>query len=112
MPKTHYLSDFELFVVLAISALGPDEAYGMAIQRHIEARTERTISIGAVYATVERLAEKGYLKLSTSGPIATRGGRARKLATLTAAGIAAARDSTRAFGRMLDGVRYASRGAK
>src|SRR6185503_19354180 len=107
MPKTHYLSDFELFVILAVSALGTDDAYGMSIQRHIEQRTGRSISIGAVYASVDRLADKGYVKISLSGPVATRGGRARKLVSLTAAGVAAARESTRAFGRMNEGVRYA-----
>jgi PadR family transcriptional regulator, regulatory protein PadR len=104
MPKTQYVTDFELFVVLAAAALGSDEAYGMSIQRHIERRTKRVISIGAVYATIDRLVEKGYLKTSLSGPVATRGGRARKLVTLTAAGSAAVRESARALGRMLDGV--------
>ena len=108
MPKTHYLTDFELFVVLAAAALGPGEAYGMSIQRHIERRTKRVISIGAVYATVERLAAKGYLETSLSGPVSTRGGRARKLVSLTAAGSAAVRESTKALGRMLDGVRWAA----
>jgi PadR family transcriptional regulator PadR len=108
MPKTQYLTDFELFVMLAAAALASGEAYGISIQRHIEQRTKRVISIGAVYATVERLVEKGYLKTSLSGPIPTRGGRARKLVTLTAAGSAAVRESTRALARMLDGLRWAA----
>jgi PadR family transcriptional regulator len=101
VPHIQHPSDFELFVMLAVAALPAEDAYGMSIQRHIEVHTRRPVSIGAVYATVERLADKGYLELSTSEPIPSRGGRARKLASLTRSGRQAVRESVRVVGRML-----------
>jgi PadR family transcriptional regulator, regulatory protein PadR len=103
MPKSDHLSDFELYVMLAIAALG-DEAYGVTIATRIEERTGRDVSIGAVYATLGRLADKGYLSFTFSDPEPVRGGRARKLVSLTPAGARALRQATDALSRMLDGV--------
>src|SRR5215468_1531020 len=102
MPKSDHLSDFELFVMLAVAAVG-DNAYGVTIADHIERRAGREVSIGAVYATLGRLADKGYVISSVSVPEPVRGGRARKLIALTPAGVRALRRTTDALTRMLDG---------
>ena len=39
-------------------------AYGMTVRREIEDRTGRNLSIGAVYATLDRLESKGYVSSS------------------------------------------------
>ena len=61
MSRAPYLGEFEEIVLLAVARLG-DEAYGMRVRREIEARTGRAVSIGAVYATLERLADKTFVR--------------------------------------------------
>lgn len=103
MPKSPHLSDFELYVMLAVSALG-DDAYGVTIATRIADRTGRDVSIGAVYATLGRLGDKGFVRFSLSDPEPVRGGRSRKLVALTPAGERALRLTTESLTRMLDGV--------
>ena len=62
-------------------------AYGMTIRREIEDRTGRNLSIGAVYATLDRLESKGYVSSSLSEPTAERGGRAKRLFRIEAGAI-------------------------
>lgn len=103
MPKSDQLSDFELYVMLAVAALGGG-AYGASIAMHISQRTDRDISIGAVYATLGRLSDKGFVSFSYSDPEPVRGGRARKLVALTPAGARALHRTTTSISRMLEGV--------
>jgi len=58
----------------------------MIVRREIEERTGRNISIGAVYATLERLEAKGYVCSSTGDPTPERGGRAKRMFRVEAAG--------------------------
>ncbi len=60
MPKGDFLGAFEEIVLLALVHLG-DNAYGMTIRREIEDRSGRTVSIGAVYSTLDRLESKGLV---------------------------------------------------
>lgn len=99
----HYLAEFELLVMLAVLRQGGD-AYGASIRREIEERTGRPVSIGAVYATLGRLGDKGLMEASLSEPLPVKGGRSRKLYRLTAAGRRAVRNSALVLTRMLDGV--------
>jgi DNA-binding PadR family transcriptional regulator len=80
-----YLGEFEQIVMLAVARLG-DSAYGMDIRREIETRTGRVASLGAVYATLDRLTDKGALRVRQDD---TGGGRPRWFFTLTPDGIAA-----------------------
>lgn len=101
-----FLAEFELYVMLAVAHLG-DEAYGAAIRRAIEERTGRPVSVGALYATMSRLGDKGLVTFSVSDPQPMRGGRARKYYRLTRAGQAALSHSTEMLGRMMEGLRLA-----
>ena len=103
MPKGEFLGEFEQLVLLALIRLG-DEAYGMAVRRELEARAERDVSIGAVYATLDRLEGKGLVRSKTGDPSAERGGRARKCFIITAAGTRALERSQQALRQMLDGL--------
>ena len=103
MPRSDHLSDFELYVMIAIAALG-DDAYGVSIATRIGERAERDVSIGAVYATLGRLSDKGLVSFSFSEPEPVRGGRARKLVALTPAGARALQTTTSSIHRMLEGV--------
>lgn len=103
MAKGDFVGEFELYVLLALAHQG-DEAYGVTIRREIEERTGRTIAIGAVYATLARLEEKGLVQYRISDPQPVQGGRSRKYFTLTAAGTRALRHSTAMLARMMAGL--------
>jgi PadR family transcriptional regulator len=78
MPRSELLGSLEQIVLFALVRLGAN-AYGMTVRREIEDRTGRDLSIGAVYATLERLQAKGYVSSSLGEPTAERGGRAKRL---------------------------------
>ena len=61
MPKGQHLAEFEQYVLLSLVRLD-EGAYGAAIRRDIEENTGRPVSIGAVYATLGRLADKGLVE--------------------------------------------------
>ena len=103
MSKGQYLGEFELYVMAALARLG-DEAYGMTIRRDIEEGCGRSVAIGSVYATLARLADKGYVTFRISDPRPVQGGRSRKHVLLTAAGRRALAQSTTMLTRMLPGL--------
>ena len=96
------LAEFELMVMLAIARI-PD-AYGAEIRRVIEERAERDVSIGALYATLSRLEDKGMLSVEVTDPLPVPGGRSRKLYRFTPAGEEAVERSTRMMDRMREGL--------
>lgn len=103
MAKGDFVGEFELYVMLALAHLG-DDAYGVTIRREIESRTGRTVAIGAVYATLARLQDKGLVRFHLSDPQPVQGGRARKYFSLTRSGVGALRHSTSMLGRMIAGL--------
>ena len=104
----NYLGEFEQVVLLAVVRLG-NQAYGANIRREIEARAERRVSIGAAYATLDRLVDKGYLRSSESAGGPERGGQPRRHFSVTQTGVAAL-EATRALqGRMWSGIQLPKR---
>lgn len=99
-----YLGEFEQIVLLAVWRLDHD-GYGVRIRQEIEARTGRPVTIGAVYATLERLARKGCVKPVMGEPTAARGGRAKRYYQITRTGTAALEDARRQLARMWQGLR-------
>ncbi|MEX2661918.1 MAG: PadR family transcriptional regulator [Vicinamibacterales bacterium] len=89
--KGERLGEFEEFTLLAVRALG-DNTYAVPIQQYVEKATARPISIGSIYAALGRLEEKGFLRSSMSEAIAQRGGKAKRVYTVTAGGLRTARD--------------------
>lgn len=65
------------------------EAYGLAIRKHASELLNKTLSVGAVYIPLERLARKGYLSVWESEPTDVRGGRRKRFYKLTAEGATA-----------------------
>ena len=57
MARLDTLGEFEQLVLLAIVHLA-NEAYGVTIRREIEARTGRSIAVGALYTALDRLERK------------------------------------------------------
>ena len=87
-----YLGEFEELVLLTIATLG-DDAYGVMIQKDIEGRCNRTISIGALHSTITRLEEKGFLRSWVGGATKERGGRSKRYYEITQAGKKAVADT-------------------
>lgn len=108
MPKGDFLGEFEILVLAAVQRLG-DDAYGVTIQREIEARAGRGASIGAIHAALGRLGDKGFVAFHISDPLPVPGGRSRKYARLTPPGARALRHSLEALARMVDGLTLAPR---
>jgi PadR family transcriptional regulator PadR len=104
------LGSLEHIVLLALARLGSD-AYGMTVRREIEKRTGRNVSIGAIYATLERLEAKGYVSSLTGEPTAERGGRAKRLFQIEAGGGRALATSQEAIRRMSAGLKTRWRSA-
>lgn len=101
-----FLPEFELYVLLAVAHL-EDDAYGAAILREIEERTERPVSVGALYTTLGRLQEKGLIETQKGEPEEGQRGPARKYCSLTAAGEEALSHSAAMLLRMMDGLSIA-----
>jgi DNA-binding PadR family transcriptional regulator len=106
-----FLPEFELYVMLAAAGLG-DEAYGAAMRREIEERTGRPVSIGALYATLARLEEKGLVQRETEDPEPGKRGRPRKYCRLTADGEEAVRHSAEKLRRMMESAPRLTRPAE
>jgi PadR family transcriptional regulator PadR len=103
MSRRDYLGEFELIVMLALLRLA-DRAYGVAVRREIEHRTGREVSIGAVYATLERLETKGYVRSRLADPTPERGGRSKRFFRATAKGVAAVNRTHAAVQGLAEGL--------
>ncbi|HEV8046149.1 MAG TPA: helix-turn-helix transcriptional regulator [Terriglobales bacterium] len=104
MKRGELLGSLEYIILLALMRLG-DNAHGMIVRREIEERIGRNISIGAVYATLERLEAKGYVSSFTGEPTPERGGRAKRLFRVEAAGKRALQTSEQTIRSMTVGIK-------
>jgi len=93
--KGERLGEFEELLLLAAQALADDECSVVAIQEYLERITERRVSLGAVYAGLDRLELKGCVR-STLGDITReRGGKRKRIYTVTTEGRRSVRDVRR-----------------
>jgi PadR family transcriptional regulator, regulatory protein PadR len=93
------------YLVLAGVAHHARGVHGTALLDLLEQRTRREWSVGAVYTTLERLKDKGYVDAQWGEATAERGGRRKKSFRITAAGIRALQASQEARDRMAWGTR-------
>jgi PadR family transcriptional regulator len=103
MGKGDYLGEFEHLVLLALIRLDAD-AYGVSVRQELASRSGRDVSIGAVYATLDRLEQKGYVRSRIGESTAERGGRAKRHFTITARGTAAVERTHEVLRRMTEGL--------
>lgn len=92
------LGSFEEQILLAVLRTG-EEAYGMAVRRELEAVSGRDVTIGAVYATLDRLEAKGLLESGRG-----LGSRSRRVFAVTPAGAAALAETRAMRQRLWQGV--------
>jgi DNA-binding PadR family transcriptional regulator len=82
-----YLGEFEELVLTMVGVL-QDDAYGAAISDEIESRLKREVNLSAVHVTLYRLEDKGYIRSKVGGATKERGGRRKRIYTITSAGLA------------------------
>jgi|SRR5271157_4342288 len=100
----NYLGEFEQIVLLAVLRSG-DNAYGVPIRLDIERRTVRRVTVGALYATLDRLETKGYLHSWFADPTPQRGGRSKRYFKLLPRGVKALAESKIMLDSMWRGIR-------
>ncbi|MEQ9414604.1 MAG: PadR family transcriptional regulator [Cyclobacteriaceae bacterium] len=82
-----YLGEFEELVLTIVGILQED-AYGNAIVAEIKDKADRKVNLSAVHVTLYRLEDKGYVKSNMGGATNERGGRRKRIFTITNAGLA------------------------
>ena len=97
------LGELEQLVMLAVLRVG-DDAYGVSVRREIETRAGRVLTLGTVHKTLTRLEDKQLLESYTGEPSPVRGGRRKRLFSVTRSGRAALRESLAASRRMARGL--------
>ncbi len=80
-----YLGEFEEVVLLMVAILNGG-AYGVTVSQELEQHTGRQVTFGAVHNTLIRLEEKGFVQSELGGATQERGGRRKRLFTITGAG--------------------------
>jgi len=85
--QKEYLGEFEELVLTMVGIL-QDDAYGNAIVNEIKDRVGRAVNLSAVHVTLYRLEDKGYVKSGMGGATNERGGRRKRIFTITNAGLA------------------------
>jgi DNA-binding PadR family transcriptional regulator len=80
------LGDFEETLMLMIGILGEEEAYAFRISKAFEERTGRTISIGSVHSTLDRLETKGFVRSALKNATSERGDRRKRIFAISALG--------------------------
>ena len=82
------LGAFEELVLLTTGVL-QDNAYGVTIKTELERQLNKTISLGALYAALQRLEEKGWVSSRIGGITEKQGGRRKQYFDITKEGVLA-----------------------
>lgn len=86
------LGEFEELAMLTVGALYP-EAYGVSVKEEIRDKTGRKVTLSTVHAVLNRLEDKGYLKSHFGASTNERGGKRKRLFTITSNGVRALEDA-------------------
>lgn len=81
MKKTK-LGEFEELVLLTVAVL-QEEAYGVEIKRELERRLKQRLSVGSIQSALKRMEEKGFLKSALGEATQKRGGKRKRIYTIT-----------------------------
>jgi DNA-binding PadR family transcriptional regulator len=101
------LGQFEQLVLTAILTL-KENAYGVTIHAKIEELSRgKRVALGAVYATLDRLEDKGLIASWLSDPTPERGGRSKRHYRLESTGERALHESVLTAKRICDVVEHA-----
>src|SRR4051812_3068313 len=104
------LGQFEQVVLTAVLSLG-DNAYGVTVHAKAQELSKpRKVSLGAVYATLDRLEDKGLVSSRLSEPTAERGGRSRRHYHVEKPGAQALREAATTAQRLVQTITESWRG--
>ncbi len=84
--KKEYLGEFEELVLTMVALLG-ENAYGNSIVDEIQEKVGREVNLSAVHVTLYRMEDKGYVSSKMGGASSIRGGRRKRIFTVTNAGL-------------------------
>jgi PadR family transcriptional regulator PadR len=101
--RSAFLGEFELMVLLVVVRLD-DDAYGVPISQELQLVTGRKVTLGSVYAALERLSRKGFVDSRLADPTPQRGGRAKRYFRATSGGKSAIENSRAALTRLWRGI--------
>ena len=83
--KKHRLGEFEEIVLLVVS-VQHDHAYGISVTKSIEEELGRSVTLSSVHTALYRMADKGLVRSRMGGATSSRGGRRKRIYTVTNAG--------------------------
>jgi PadR family transcriptional regulator PadR len=106
MGRNGYIGEFEQMLLLAVLRLEND-AYGARLMEELETTIGRRVSRGSVYVTLDRLEDKGWLTSEMSGARPERGGRPRRIVSVTPEGLEQLRRSRAALVTLWEGLEEA-----
>jgi len=86
--KGERLGEFEELILLCVCTLG-EEAYAVRIQERLEEAAERSTALGGIYAALDRMERKRFVRSWVGEPTAVRGGRRKRFYAATRRGLAA-----------------------
>jgi DNA-binding PadR family transcriptional regulator len=99
MREHNYLGEFELMLLLTLIRLG-DEAYGVPLSRELALRRGRDVSVGSVYAALDRLELKGLVASSLGESTPERGGRAKRYFRVTEQGLRSVHETRKVLNKL------------
>ena len=103
MPTYVILGEFEQLVLLGVLKLG-EEAYALPLREILDDIAGRSISRGALYRTLDRLADKGLVSWDVEEAGPERGGLPRRRFVVTRQGVAALRRARRTLLELWEGL--------
>ena len=83
--QTYQLGELEELVLMIVAIL-QDQAYGVKVMDEIADQTGRQVNISAVHTTLDRLEKKDLVTSEMGGSSPERGGRRKRIFTITAQG--------------------------
>ena len=83
--KGERLGEFEELVLLCVQHLN-GEAHARGVQTALAQHAQREVTLGAIYAALDRAQRKGWATSFLGEPEATRGGKARRIYQVTDGG--------------------------
>jgi DNA-binding PadR family transcriptional regulator len=103
MPTNIFIGEFEQLVLLTLLKLG-DQPYALPLRNELSRIARRDVSRGALYRTLDRLEEKGFLRWEVEDKVPDRGGHPRRRFRVAPAGLRALRASRRTLQGLWSGL--------
>jgi PadR family transcriptional regulator, regulatory protein PadR len=99
MREHNYLGEFELMLLLTLIHLG-DDAYGVPLSKELALQRGRDVSVGSVYAALDRLELKGLVASSLGDSTPERGGRAKRYFRVTRQGLRSVHETRKVLNKL------------